>query len=171
MPHDDPLRLRVLKAITSALREITVANGYKHDLGPSTDWENGSVFRGRVIFGEGDPLPMISILETPVPMDQKDSGQENPSTYGPWEIIVQGFAEDDHLNPTDPAHILMADVRKRLAMEKRNMTKGEAFGIPEINGIDFSPGVVRPPDEASSKAYFWMSMYIKLVEDSTDPYA
>jgi hypothetical protein len=40
---------------TEALKEITVANGYAHDLATSA-------FRGRVIFGENDPVPMVSIL-------------------------------------------------------------------------------------------------------------
>ncbi len=172
MPFDDPIRLRVMKAISASLAEITIANGYKHDL---KDIAPGKprVFRGRLVFGTNDPLPMVSILEPPIPTEQEVSGRENPMTHGPWEIIIQGFVEDDFLNPTDPAHVLLADVKKRLAQEKVRMQRDpdhRLFGIREISDIQLGPGVVRPPDEASSKAYFWLSIEIGLAEDSANPY-
>ena len=43
----EPVRLRVLKAMTECLKDITPANGYHTDL-------KGQVFRGRVIFGDND---------------------------------------------------------------------------------------------------------------------
>ena len=160
----DPFRLKVMKALTLALEEIAVADGYQHDLA-------GRVYRGRVMFGERDPIPMLSILEVPLPLDQIVSPRDATASAGGWDLMIQGFVEDDAKNPTDPAHRLLADVKKRLALEKRRVTLGEVFGINAISGIRIGPGVVRPPDEVSAKAYFWLGLVIEMVEDLADPYA
>ena len=95
----------------------------------------------------------------------------NTNQYGPWELIVQGFALDDYDNPTDPAHLLLADVKKRLMLEKRKIgSRTGAFGVTEIQDVKLGPGVVRPPDETSSKAYFWLALTIEMVEDALNPY-
>jgi hypothetical protein len=160
----DPFRLKVLKALTAALEEISVAGGYQTDLA-------GRVYRGRIIFGERDPIPMVSILEVPLPLDQLVSPRDSKDLAGGWDLMIQGFVEDDFRNPTDPAHVLMADVKRRLAQEKRRVNDGTAFGMREISNIRIGPGVVRPPDEVSAKAYFWLSLVIDMVEDLADPFA
>jgi len=164
MAHTDPFRLRVLKALTTALQEITPANGYKHDL-------SSSVFRGRDLFGEDDPLPMVSILEATDEQDQVQSPRGSGDNFGVWGLLIQGFAEDDPENPTDPAHYLMADVKKRLAIERQ---KGVSFNILGMGGLvdklEFSPGIVRPADAYSAKAYFWLRLDLTVVEDVTKPY-
>lgn len=170
---DDPLRLRIQMALCEALREITIANGYKHDLDGAENTPANKVFRGRAIFGEGDPLPMISILEPPLPPDQLPVPDASDRTSGRWEMIVQGFAQDDKKHPTDPAQRLVADVLKRLALEKRReATDHRVLGFKRIKRLILGPPVVRPPDDVvSSKAYFWLSISIDLAEDLTDPYA
>lgn len=174
-----PLRLRILEAITAALDEIDGEDGgYYHDLRPVADPLPGKPdnvqrrnFRGRVIFGDTDPLPMTSLLEVPLPPEQYPSAPSNPNRHGPWELMVQGFVEDDFENPTDPAQYLLADVIKRLALEKRNMLETDAmFGFDCITDLRFGVGVVRPPDEISSKAYFWLPITLEVVEDLSDPY-
>lgn len=171
--QQDPIRLRIGKAISDALREITPENGYKTNLDDRAKWDAGQVFRGRLTFGDDDPLPMVSILEVPQPAEQQKSGQMNPNTLGPWELIIQGFTDDDEVNPTDPAHVLMADVKQRIAQEKIKKQRGDhnLFGIKAISDIQLSPGVVRPPDDASAKAYFWLLLTVILVEDNAHPYA
>lgn len=164
MSAPDPFRLKVMKALTAALEEITVDNGYQHDL-------PGRVYRGRVIFGERDPIPMLSILEVPLPLEQITSPRDATESAGGWDLMIQGFVEDDAKNPTDPAHRLLADVKRRLVLEKRRVTMGEVFGMNAISGIRIGPGVVRPPDEVSAKAYFWLSLVIEMVEDLADPFA
>lgn len=164
----DPLRLRILKAMTAAMQEITVANGYATEVG-------ANAFRGRVIFGENDPLPLLSILEVPIPLDQTPSPTDSEFSSGGWELMIQGFCEDDSENPTDPAHVFMADVKKRLGQEKRRalaMTAAEGiFGYGNfITNLRIGAGVVRPPDEISAKAYFWLTITLDVVEDLTDPY-
>lgn len=165
---DVPLRLRVLMAMTDCLKQITVANGYHVDVGEN--W-----FRGRVIFGENDPMPMGCILEVPIPLDQVPPPVDSVNSSGQWELMIQGFIADDENNPTDPAHYFMADVKKRLVQEKRRANDFEPgqgiFGMGNhVTGLRIGPGVVRPPDEISATAYFWLTITLDMVEDLSDPY-
>ena len=168
---EDPLRLRILKKLSEVIAEVNPDNDpiYTQDL-------KNSVFRGRVIFGENDPLPMVSILEVPLPIDQVVAPTGSPASSGAWELIIQGFSCDDHENPTDPAHHLMAQVKRRLVQERK---KAQCIMSPEkgifgmgnhVTDLQISPGVVRPPDELSAKAYFWLAITLKLVEDLDNPY-
>jgi hypothetical protein len=161
----DPFRLRVLKNLTTALEEIAIADGYEHDL-------DGKVFRGRRLFGENDALPLISILEVPIPLDQIDADSTaNPNKLGPWGLMIQGFVEDDPDNPTDPAYRLLADVQKRLMLERINGSRiGETLGFKAVYDLTLGGASVRPADDVSSKAYFWLNFSITVVEDLSDPY-
>lgn len=174
----DSKRLRTMKAISDFLmREVAVANGYQHDLA-------GAVFRGRLFFGEGDPLPSASILDNPDPdRFPKATGWQDQAEAGvaleQWTILVQGWVKDDKQNPTDPAFNLMADVRKALARVLQE--PDPRYGHPEnpdyhfgdlIEGMTMEPGVVRPPQEGvSAKAFFWFRVHLKFVENQDDPYA
>lgn len=163
-----PFRLRVQRSLATALEEISIAGGYKHDL-------TGKVFRGRTMFGDNDPMPMVAILEPPLPVDQLPSPEDSATSHGAWDLLIQGFAEDDKQNPTDPAHLLLADVKKRLTLERvksRNDRGPYILDMKEkITKLDVGPGVVRPPDEISAKAYFWLGITLHMVEDLEDPYA
>ncbi len=160
----DPFRLRVLKALTAVLEEITPANGYEFDL-------TGKVFRGRDTFGESDPLPLISILEAIEEQPQLSSPQAGRHSTGPWELLLQGFVEDDFNNPTDPAHRLMAEVKKRLIKERTRNRGEDIFGMDgKVEELRMSHGVVRPPDDISGKAYFWLRLTPVVVENLEDPY-
>lgn len=156
--------------MTVALQEITIADGYKHDLNGTG--KNTKVFRGRAVFGDGDPIPMVSILEPPLPPDRQFAPDGAAETHGLWELIVQGFVQDDKNHPTDPAHLLCADVLRRLALEKqREKTDMRVFGFKCIKRLVIGPPVVRPPDAVvSSKAYFWVSVSIDIAEDMTKIY-
>ena len=169
----DPLRLRIQMALSDALREITVLNGYKHDLSGAEGTAGNKIFRGRAVFGDGDPLPMISILEPPLPPDQIPVPDSSGSTAGRWEMVIQGFVQDDKKHPTDPAQRLVADVLQRLAIEKkRAATDMRILGFKRIKNLIIGPPVVRPPDDlVSAKAYFWVNISIDLAEDLTKPYA
>ncbi len=172
----DPFRLRVMKAISASLAEISVAGGYNFDLA-------GKVFRGRLIYGDNDPIPLISIIEPPLPNEKRNSPYASTADDGMWEIIIQGFVKDDRDNPTDPAHLAMADVKKKLAQElkrpRQMPVRGyDPFGLDPTNGaknrieqFKIGAGVVRPPEEAvSTKAYFWLTLSLKIVEDNLDPF-
>ncbi len=161
----EPLRLRILKALTSALQEITVANGYATELGVN-------VYRGKEYFSDDQPVPMVAILESPDEDFQEPAPEFSGHNAGTWRIFIQGWVEDDMENPTDPAHILMADVKKRLAIEAKKGRDFAIFGMGStVTRLRFSPGVVRPPDAISGRAYFWLVLHLGLVEDLTNPYS
>ena len=61
------------------LKEISTANGYHTEL-------NEQVYRGRVIFGENDPLPLASILEVPIPLDQTPSPTDSEFSHAKSEV-------------------------------------------------------------------------------------
>jgi hypothetical protein len=117
-------------------------------------------------------LPMISILEAVLPGEQSPGAPENPNRHGPWDLMIQGFVDDDFNNPTDPAQFLLADTVRRLAQEKKkSYRQGGVFGFPNtILRLDIGVGVVRPPDEISAKAYFWLPISLEMAEDLTNPY-
>lgn len=169
MPLDNPLRLEVHKRLTELLKTITPANGYAVDI-------EGHVYRGRLVFGTETPLPALVILEVPIPLDQLPPPATSTVSSGQWELMIQGWVEDDRENPTDPAHVLMADVKKVLAKERRKMDYdgGPQNGIlglgRNVTGMYIGAGVVRPPEEVSAKAYFWLTVTLDLVEDMEQPY-
>ena len=185
---DDPFRLRVLKALTACLKEITPANGYRTDLSDFEATENGDtfmkarVYRGRNEFGSNDPRPMVSILEHPRALTPIYGTDDDTATHGGYELLIQGFANDDKDNPTDPAHVLAAEVVKRLVQEKARRTGknrdsdpnilGLGFTMPCVTGIDVGTPIVRPADgEVSDVAHFFLSVTLYLVEDQEDPFA
>lgn len=178
MTTPDPFRLRLLQAMTAAFDEIDGTDGiYHYDLRPFQVVRDGKKvmqkrnFRGRVVFGDKDPLPMTSILEEVLQPEQFRSSHANPYRTGPWALIIQVFVEDDLENPTDPAQRLISDVQTRIALEikKINDRKQHAFGFKAIKSINLGPPVVRPPDEISSKAYGWLPVALDIVEDLSQP--
>ena len=175
----DPFRLRVLKAVSAKLKTITVAGGYQHDLADFTDSAGRTgqerVFRGRPDFGFSDPRPMISILEHPGAIDQLLGTAASTSAKGDWALLIQGFVEDDPIHPTDPAHLLAADVVKCLATEKRVNHEnlfGFAYRKPCVLDIKIGSPIVRPWDEGISEvAYFFLAVTLTLSEDQENPFA
>ena len=174
----DPFRLRVLKALTDVIKTVTPANGYAHDLSDFTDEAgrtSARVFRGRDVFGFNDPLPMISILEAPRPMDQAFGTQGSAASTGDWEILVQGFVPDDPENPTDPAHPLIADVMVAIA-KARKESRRDLLGLgdtaPCVTDLRLGAPVVRPADdEMSTVAFAFLGVTMTLAEDLENPYA
>lgn len=172
----DPFRIRVQKRIGETIASINSADGYTYDL---TD----SVFRGRMYFGDGDPIPMVSILEPPLPIEALLAPQNATSANGEWNLLIQGFVDDDREHPTDPAHVLMADVKRRLVIEqKRTLALPRhgfnPFGLNDpdsrnrVESFKIGAGVVRPPEpQVSNKAYFWLTLTLKIVEDNGDPFS
>lgn len=183
-PDPLPFRLRVLHALTDALKEITPANGFNTDLAdfdPGDGYDKSRVYRGRAWFGEDDPIPMVSILEA----DISDEISGTPMNVGAgryeWPLMVQGFVNDDPLNPTDPAYVLAADVVERLTTESRRKrsedpTETDIFGIGtrgtnKLTGLRVGQPVVRPADDISAKAYFGLVVTLTTVEVGGAPYA
>lgn len=183
----DPFRLRVLKALTDALKEITPANGYEFDMSDAIVTEDGQtgtiprVTRGKVIFGDNDPLPNIVILEQPQPLDQQPTQTNNPVATGPWDLLIQGFVTNDVHNPLDPAHRLMGEVKAILAKEKLRTSpinnSPDYLGLGDrksnvIVGFSIGPGSVRPADGVTNDtAYFYLTLSLMVTENAVKPYA
>lgn len=160
----DSKRLRILKALTALIEEVTVANGFQHDL-------PGAVFRGRRLFTSNDPLPMVSILEYLRPdLVETGAGYSRNKNQEDFDLLIQGWAEDDPKNPTDPAHNLLADVKKKVAEIRDETSSNYRLGGLTVD-LRQDGGVVRPPEETSAKASFYFRVTLTFVEDVGNPYA
>lgn len=177
MPDALPFRLRVLRAITDMLKTITPANGYVSDLSDFVNDDGATiarVYRGRTRFGFGDPRPMVSVLEHPRALEQLHGTEGSTSRTGGWDLLIQGFVQDDPDHPTDPGHILVADVIKAFAAEMEKTDNLFGFGNlkPCVSKIEIGGQVVRPEDEdLSDIAYFFLTVTLTLVEDLKNPFA
>lgn len=169
-------RLEVLERLTVLLAGITVADNYDHDLADK-------VFRGRILFGDDDPIPMLSILESTKVDGGITTGYNDEMRKGVWPLIIQGWVANDFEAPTDAAYSLMADVEARLG-RVLDTVRGDGK-YPEhymlgpgsegrgylINGMSFGPGVVSPPrEQVSTNAFFFLPVYITLAEKLGHPY-
>ena len=154
----DPKRLVVLKAITAhQLADLTVANGYQHDL--------AGVWRGRNVISDGTALPCVALIEALNPdTDSRPPSGNHAIKVNVWHMLVQGWVADDEENPTDPAYLLAADVQKSLA----KLVPGRIAGY--VEELSFEAPVCRPPDDVSSRAYFWLRLTMKIKDDSANPY-
>ncbi len=119
----ESIRLVVLKRITDVLKNITPANGYDFDL-------TNAVFRGRMLFGERDPKIMISITEGTRPDPGNYAGYNGEARSALWPLIIQGYALNDLVNPSDPAYALMAAVETELGKIIAELPSGE--GPPSL---------------------------------------
>lgn len=179
MDAPDPFRLRVLKALCETIKTVTPANGNRNDLSDYTD-QSGTlrprVFRGRDRFGSSDRLPLVTVLEHPRPLEQISSPVGNADTTGEWELVIQGFCEDDPENPTDPAHVLAAEVVQVLGNARKAGRRGNLLGLgsrqPCVMDLRVGPPVVRPADDViSSTAFFYLTVTLQLAEDLSAPFA
>lgn len=168
----DSKRLAIAKALTDHLSNtVTTANGYKFDL-------TGNVYRGRKKFGTETLLPAIAVLENFNP-DREPSevgGFTNRQTKYTLIFLLNGWAEDrpefdSENHPADAVYELMADVKKALGILVDH-GKYEQGGVLEglVEDIKFEPGVVRPADETSERAYFWLRVQLEVTEKVQDPY-
>ncbi len=186
----DPFRLRVLKALTDIVKGAPLSNAQKTvepDTGPTSSLADfteagvsrSRVFRGRQQFGDGDPLPMVSILEHPRALDVLDEPGGGPGVVVEWDLLIQGFVVDDPQNPTDPAHHLVADVISILTKERRRKAAdgrtpdilGLGSAAPCVTKIAIGSPVVRPADGLnSSQAFFWLTVTLTLAENTENPF-
>lgn len=164
----DAFRLVVLKQICKALE----ATEFEYD--GNTFSLEGNVFRGRISFGNDDPLPMLSILEPQEAPATLATQADNPASRNTWELLVQGFAKNDQRNPSDPAYNFMGAVRQELAKLTKPVD-GSNYVIPKggsnaVTKVTIGQPVVRPPDETSSYAFFWLPLTLVLVEDNENQF-
>ena len=161
----DTKSLLLLKSLCNyLLTEITTANGYNFDL--------AAAYRGKKNFGKEVKLPAIVVLENfnPDRLPETIGGVVGTKHKYDQIYLINGWAEGgDVEQEEDSAHLLMGDVKQALGklLVPRNQS-GFFDGL--ANTLSIEPGVVRPPDEQSEKAYFWMRIRLEVVEKVGDPY-
>lgn len=175
----DSFRLRVMKGISAALKEITVDNAFIHDMGDFEDSAGRTaerVFRGRDFFGENDPLPMLSVLEDPRAPEPFNGSTTSAKSQNTFRVLIQGFVKDDKQHPLDPAYALSAEVIQALVAAKQSSTGilglNKAMRAPCVMGMSIGQPVHRPGrDEVSDHAYFLVGVTLMLAEDLEKPFA
>lgn len=158
-------KLEILKALTAYLEPVTVLKDGV--LTPLT----GAIFRGRAVFGETDPCPMVSILEAPQGSYSVYAGDFD-ARKDVWLLLLQGWCEDDELNPADPVYEMLDSIEKRLHNIMKLGRNGEhADPINyrlgnRIANLSYGPSVVRPPvTGVANKAFFYLPMTVTLASD------
>lgn len=169
-----PLRLEILRTLTDALKEIHPDNGYEFDLRDDAEGR-ARVVRGRIMIGNDEPLPMVSLVEPPMAIEPISTRRQpdNTKRVGDWELIVQGWAQDDPENPTDVAYQLEAEVRRRLALEKNrpgarpgSLVGHNFFGLGnKVLNFTIGTPVVRPNEHISEQAVFYLVLTLEIAED------
>ncbi len=165
----DCKRLAVMKAVATHLAgTVSVVNGYQHDLA-------GKVVRGRKFISADEALPMVSILENlnpdRLPTFAGESGGPNRQLKFDFNLLVQGWAKDDKNNPSAPVYNLMADVRKALNEISDHVNKPSSYLLGGlVNDMRMEAGTVRPPEQSTDLAFFWMHVVFSVTEYTADPY-
>lgn len=186
---NEPIRLRVKKALKESLLQIATTEGYWLQTKPEIA-EKLTVSLDTTTIGNGDTTPAITIVESPEEKEYQEQPNDTTSRKRTCSFIIQGFADPslaslvtgDSVSCMDIADWLRSDCKKRIAQElvKRQSpilpTTGY-FGIPEISEAWFTGGSVRPPEQTgnaqgspSRYAYFWFVLCLEIVEDDLDPY-
>jgi len=169
----DPFRLIALKNLTALIEGEDSNSDFTFDL-------TGRVSRGRTEFGANDTLPLIALLEPPVPIEALPTPQGGGARSTQWDILIQGFAKDDKNHPLDPAYVLSAEVTQRLARERTRVENERRqfgkiqrpyLGLQRITDFQIGTAVHRPADQEVSKtAYFYMVLSLRVTEDLENPF-
>lgn len=161
----DTKQLVILMRLTTHLQGINAANGYDFDL-------TNKVFRGVTRFGADQPLPFISILESLRPDPRpREGGEERLKREDVWELLVQGWVDENRELPTDDLYRLKGAVEMRLA-EVAN-PQSEIYRLGRlIDRMRIGPGVVRAATpQAGGAEAFYLPLQIHYVINLADPYA
>jgi len=168
----DTKTLTILKRLTTLLAGITPANGYDLDL-------TGRVFRGKRVFGDNEPVPFVSILESMRPDAQPDeAGFEKMVRVECLDLLIQGWAKTEQDTPTDNLYGLKGALEKRLA----RMVVMNGVGNPVypsdyrlgrlLTSARIGPGVIRaatPQPGGTECLYLPLMVWYKA--DVSDPWA
>lgn len=173
-----PLRVKILNAVVEAIKEVRPDRGYYNSLAPD-EIGRERVVRGRIAIGNDEPLPFVTVIEPPLAVDQMNSRRQpdNTSRIGEWDILVQGWAEDDE-TPGDQAYLLCSEVCQRLAMEKQRPDAGPGrrdaynfFGLGRaIYEYSIGSPVVRPSETVTGQSVFYVILTVKIREDVARPF-
>lgn len=161
----DTKQLTILKSLTTHLQGITPGNGYEFNL-------SAAVYRGVTRFGSDQALPFVSILESLRPdPNPREAGTEKLVREDTWELLVQGWVDENRQFPTDQLYQLKGAVEKRLA---ELVTAGNpAYRLGGlVTKLRIGPGVVRAatPQPGGAEA-FYLPLWVFYVINLADPFA
>ena len=186
MPTRIPIRLQIIRALTEVIKGVNPTNlmvegdsssAYEFDLrdDDSTNPSRPRVSRGRLHLGDEEPLPMVSIIEPPMSADGV-STQRQPDNTGhasQWDLIIQGWAQDDPWNPSDVGYQFMQEVRCAIAKQKKRGRNGDTlilgFDQHRIENLTIGSPVIRPNEHISEQAVFYFVITITFCEDTATP--
>lgn len=172
----DPKKLVILKALTDHLAgmkptvEDLSGNPYEFDL-------TGRVHRNRGLFGRNDKVPFLSILEAPKPVEALTAGGQQ-ARKEIFDLLLQGWADDDKDAPGDLSHQLAAQVQLRLG----ELIAKDDQGRPRrpdvhllanrITSLTIGSSTVRPPQQGvSDMPFFYLPVTVEFTVNGTNPYA
>lgn len=176
MPKPVSIKLAIMKALTDVLHDsINGGEEYHHDLASVPN----SVQRGRLLYGDDDPVPLVGIVEPPVNDLSFFAGMNGETRADNWRLIIQGWVQDDRIHPTDKAYDLAADVEKALSriidtsspsrsgMGTAKPTYPDDYMLGGlIGGLRIEQPICRPAqDGVSSKAFFYIPIVIQVATD------
>jgi len=144
-------RYDILLALVAALKDITTVNNYAENV--------RKVYKGRTEFGENETDYFLSIMEE---LDNREKSAVKPDMeHHVIPFLIQGFVKEETGGGFERAYQLLADVQKRLRIEKEGRLN------KTVIKIDIAPGsVVRPLDGTGSNFLFVMvRLNITMVEN------
>lgn len=164
----DPFRLRVLTMLQRSMQQMCPAKGYSFDM-------RSSVFIGRDMFGDSDPVPLITILEDPAAPPVIPAPGDATDQIEDWILLIQGFVTPDLGDqPLRPAYILAAETKRAIitAALKLDGRTPDYFSMGgRIDRFAIGSPIIRPADDGvADKAYFWLRLTLRIVENLLDPY-
>ncbi len=161
----DTKQLVILKALTTLIETITTDNDYDFDL-------EGHVFRGKGIFGSQEPMPFVSIRESPRPDPRPDEGgYGKPKRTERWELLVQGWVKTSQENPTDDLYGLKGAIEHRL--QRINDESSDDYRLGGlVHEVQIGPGVVvaTTPQSAGQEALY-LPLIVVYTANVADPWA
>jgi hypothetical protein len=179
----DPKQLRILKKLVAHLEGINPDNDDPATEEPYEIDLRSHVYRGRSLLTIDDAENAISIVEFPNQDIFSPVGEHGICRLDTWRLLLQGWPVDDPANPSDPAYSLKAIVEKRMARLVSQVPNGRGPEFPdeymlgkhdgryELASLTIAPGVVRPPEDASSRlAMFYMPLVLGVKVNVADPY-
>lgn len=172
-----PFRLALLRRLQDALNDVTYTNadGTLVSL-------TGAVYLGKADLSDSDSAADVAIIEPPIAADAALSNFTNAGQKYPFNVLIQGFAREgvnsNTTLGTEPAYYLLSAIKMRLAKEKSSLSGNRTrkiFDMASENGntlyeMHINTGVVRPPDESSSRCFCWLPVTFEVVESLDNPF-
>jgi hypothetical protein len=132
----------------------------------------GKVHRGRPDYGSETEKPFVSIFE--VRPEENPNRADETVQKDQWLLGIQGAVEADDDHPTDPAHNLLADLKKALAAIIRKDSPVDPNPAHMFDGLIvdmiMDGGICFCPQESQETALCVMKLVIELTEDLENPY-